>query len=138
MGRFGFSPQPPDLSAELPAGYIPADVHLGEHVEGVFCSLEVWQADQYVEHWRCAAKALLAGETPVLFCTDYAEDGCSCFVGWSRSGKFLFEEWLLKPDAVVRTNLILRLRDESAEPNVGASHFHVEAADVKTWVSGEA
>jgi len=132
MGKFGFEPVLNDTADEA-EGYMGVRVHLGDHAETFASWAKLWSLDHYLQHWHEAAAALLAGDECVLFCTDYATTSCSCFVGWSDSDGFVFEEWVIKHEDISRDGFRLKYLGEGGDPTANASRFRVSKADVETF-----
>lgn len=121
-------------SLPVPAGYFAGSVILGDHIETVFMSAELWSPEDYIVHWKEAAAALLGGQKPVLFCTDYGTVSCSCFVGWPQEDGFVFEEWIIKHENLATEGRRLSYVGADDEPTAHASRFHVLADDVEASV----
>src|SRR4051794_14387333 len=134
MTKFGFVPCENDDSGQQPIGYATATVHLGEHTETVAFWPNVWSAGDYVQHWQETAAAMFGGQSPALFCTDYAPISCSCFVGWRTRDGFVFEEWVIKHEDLSREGRRLTYTGRGHGPRECASHFPVAAADVEMLV----
>jgi hypothetical protein len=134
MTKFGSVPRENDKSGQQPEGYATATVHLGEHTETVAFWLKLWSPADYMQHWQESAAAMLGGQSPALFCTDYAPISCSCFVGWPADDGFLFEEWVIKHEDLPRECLASPTRAPVADPGKDASHFPVATADVEMLV----
>ena len=134
MGKFGFETNSADDTRRVPEGYATATVYLGEHWETLNFCIRQWSAADYVRHWHEAAEALLNGEALVLFCTDYASETCSCFVGWPDDGGFVFEEWVIKHENLTSEGLRIRYAGADGHPSADASHFPVPTGDVEAFV----
>jgi hypothetical protein len=134
MRKFGFEARDAVDARQAPEGYATATVYLGEHRETVDFCTKLWSPADYVQHWHEAAEALFGGEAPVLFCTDYEPINCSCFVGWPNDGGFVFEEWVIRHENIIRDGLRLSYAGPDAQPNADASHFHVPKTDIEAFI----
>jgi hypothetical protein len=137
VGKFGFEVIDTGDTRQPPEGYATATVYLGEHWETLNFWLKLWSPADYVRHWHEAAEALLDGEAPVLFCTDYTTIICSCFVGWPDDGGFVFEEWAIKHENLNREGLRLSYVRSDGHPHADVSHFHVPTDYVEAFVRSD-
>ena len=68
--------------------------------ETLFLCTAVWSGDDYVQHWRGAAKTLADGADFAAFCTDLNSYNVSIFAGFRIADDISFEQWVVPRSAV--------------------------------------
>jgi hypothetical protein len=119
-------------SVPVPAGYFAGTVALGDQTETVCMGAELWSPEDYLAHWKEAATAILDGDEPELFCSDYGPEGCTCFVAWREGLNAVFEEWVLRPAQVVVDGQTIRLVGEATR-SADASRWPVPLIAIRTF-----
>lgn len=96
MNGFGFYPGDGACGpVSAPVGYGSATVHLGDTVESVFFNLAIWNAGDYVQHWRLGASKCLRQRQPFLFCSDLTKQNATVFAAFPEGDGFWFEQWVI-------------------------------------------
>ncbi len=65
----------------VPKGFARAEVHLGDHIESVFCGLSLWSREDYLQAWRASARAMKQPDAVQVFCDDFGQTHCSLWCG---------------------------------------------------------
>ena len=75
-----------------PMGFVVARVSLGVFSERLFCDESVWNADDYISHWRISAQRCVDGSEGELFCSSLSRGEADLHVGVRNGRDLTFDQ----------------------------------------------
>jgi len=124
----------PDRTVLPPPGFQTGWVRISDLDETILYSTAIWSREEYVEHWRDAARRLGNNADFAVFCTDLTADNASVFAGFRSSDCVWFEEWVMPRSALTVEGTCITLvaaaaRREESE----TSSWQVSIDDIRAY-----